>query len=391
MQFTFQNARIHAIATSLPPHIRTLEDDAPTLYDGDLKKVARIKKSIGLDRRHIADSHTTTLDLCFDACKQILSSPLLSTLPPSSTPLSTPPATTPASHIDGIIFVTQTPDFLQPNNSHLLHARLNLSSHCLCFDVNQGCSGYVYGLFLASMLIEQGATNILLCAGDTMSKVVHTSDSNTTPLFGDAGSATLITRATPQDSPHTTPKNPTTPIDPQNPTANPLASFFTLHADGKGAEFIHLPQSGFKTPPFFPKDYLHSHHLNMDGAEVFNFSIDKEPKAIQEILSYANSDISQIDYVFFHQANAYIISNIARRLDLPLSKAPLDSISRYGNTSSASIPLAICDHLANAKSKADLKLILSGFGVGLSWASALLTLPESAQIFPPHIYQGASS
>ena len=378
MQFTFQNARIHAIATSLPPHIRTLEDDASILYDGDFKKVARIKKSIGLDRRHITDSHTTTLDLCFDACKQILSSPLLSTAPIS----------TPASHIDGIIFVTQTPDFLQPNNSHLLHARLNLSSHCLCFDVNQGCSGYVYGLFLASMLIEQGATNILLCAGDTMSKVVHASDSNTTPLFGDAGSATLITRATPQDSPLTNSKNPTTP---KNPTANPFASFFTLHADGKGAEFIHLPQSGFRAPPFFPKDYPHSHHLNMDGAEVFNFSIDKEPKAIQDILSYANSDISQIDYVFFHQANAYIISNIARRLDLPLSKAPLDSISRYGNTSSASIPLAICDHLANANPKADLKLILSGFGVGLSWASALLTLPESAQIFPPHIYQGASS
>lgn len=342
MKATFSNAEIRAIACCVPAREISLYEQADILYNGDIKKVERITKTIGLDKRRIVDSQTTTLDLCYDASLTLLEQ-------------------NDKAHIDAIIFVTQTPDFLQPNNAHLLHHKLNLSENCLCFDVNQGCSGYVYGLFLAYMLIEKGANQVLLCAGDTLSKVVHPNDSNTTPIFGDAGSATLIGKTTNQES------------------------FFSIHSSGKGWDNIVLPNSGYRKNYLFSKYPKDSDVLQMDGAEVFNFSIDKEPKAIEEILHLSNKKINQIDYIFFHQANAYIISNIARRLKLDPSKAPCQSIAKYGNTSSASIPLAICDALDfNPKT---IDIILSGFGVGLSWASAMLTLQEHSLIYKPTIYK----
>ena len=345
MKSSFNHTQIQAISTCIPSQKVALEEQVDLLYNGDIKKAQRIKKSIGLDTRYIADSDTTTLDLCVQASLNLF----------NQTPID-------RQKIDAVIFVTQTPDFLQPNNAHLLHAKLNLSQDCACFDLNQGCSGYVYGLFLASMLIQSGAKYVLLCAGDTLSKVVDPKDSNTAPLFGDAGSATLIA--------HTTEER---------------LSFFSIHSNGLGWENIVLPNSAFRNSSVLTKTPQHSQTLCMDGAEVFNFSIDKEPKAIQEILKNSQKNISEIDYIFFHQANAYIISNIARRLDLPLHKAPWDSVGKYGNTSSASIPLAICDALHSC-SKQTHQVILSGFGVGLSWATCLTSLKDDTIILSPQFF-----
>lgn len=345
MKSSFNHIQIQAISTCIPSQKVTLEEQVDLLYNGDIKKAQRIKKSIGLDTRYIADSDTTTLDLCTQAALNLFQQVSID-----------------KQKIDAIIFVTQTPDFLQPNNAHLLHARLNLSQNCACFDLNQGCSGYVYGLFLASMLIQSGAKHILLCAGDTLSKVVDPKDSNTAPLFGDAGSATLITYSKKES-----------------------ASLFCIHSNGLGWENIILPNSAFRNSSVLTKTPPHSKTLCMDGAEVFNFSIDKEPKAIQEILEDAQSNIDEIDYIFFHQANAYIISNIARRLNLPLHKAPWDSVGKYGNTSSASIPLAICDTL-HSSTQQERRVILSGFGVGLSWATCLISLQDDTIILPPQFF-----
>lgn len=340
MKSQLKNANIKAIFSTIPQHLVSLESEVSTLYGGDYKKYERIKKSIGLDKRYKTDSHTTTLDLCHKSTQDLLDSKIIK-----------------KDEIDAIIFVTQTPDYLQPNNAHLLHYRLDLHTNCACFEVNQGCSGYVYGLFLAYTLLQNGAKHIILCAGDTISKIINPIDSNTAPLFGDAGSATLISY-----------------------DENAKDSFFSLHSLGNG--FMHLiyPNSAFRLDD-------REKFLYMNGAEVFNFSIDKEPKAIKEILEFAKKDIELVDYIFFHQANAYIISNIARRLNLPLHKAPSNSVSKYGNTSSASIPLAICDKLGLENLNSSLQVILSGFGVGLSWASVLITLEQNTIISKPSIYK----
>ena len=116
--------------------------------------------------------------------------------------------------------------------------------------------------------------------------------------------------------------------------------------------------------------------LYMDGAAVFSFSIGTEPKAIEELLSYSNKSKEDIDYIFFHQANKYIISNIARRLKIPLKKAPSETTGKFGNQSSASIPCTICDVLGPSMEELELDIILSGFGVGLSWASCLTSLKQ---------------
>ena len=111
----------------------------------------------------------------------------------------------------------------------------------------------------------------------------------------------------------------------------------------------------------------------MDGGEVFNFSISKEPKSIKELLKFSDKNLDEIDYIFFHQANAYILTSIAKKLNINLEKVPLQSLSKYGNTSSASIPLAICDFF-DTSLRNNINVILSGFGVGLSFASVSLTL-----------------
>ena len=339
MKISFSQISIKTIFSTTPRDTISLEQEVDRIYGGDYKKYERIKKTIGLDRRHIVDSSTTTLDLCANSAKALLDSGSIK-----------------ASEINALIFVTQTPDYLQPNNAHILHGILDLGMDCIALEINAGCSGYVYGLFLSYMMIQNGAKNILLCVGDTISKIINPLDSNTAPLFGDAGSATLVAFDDASDD-----------------------SYFAMHADGKGFGNIIYPNSGFRVDN-------RDKYLLMNGAEVFNFSIDKEPKSIEEILAFANKHIELIDFIFFHQANSYIISNIARRLHLPPHLAPSESICKYGNTSSASIPLAICDRLQGGPNR-DLQVILSGFGVGLSWASALLTLKCDTLISKPLIYK----
>lgn len=316
----FNKAAIRSICVSVPKQYEVLESQVDTFYQGNIAKLNRIKKTIGLDKRHIATKDITTLDLCLNSAKELLSNDIA---------------------INALIFITQTPDYLQPNNAHLAHQMLGLGKDCLCLDVNQGCSGYVYGLYLAFMMIENGFDNVLLCAGDTMSKVVDSTDSNTAPLFGDAGSATIIFR---RDS----------------------KSYFNFSTYSSGFNHIMLPNSAFRD------DETNAKFLYMNGAEVFNFSISCVPENINELLKASNIDIKDIEVLFLHQANAYIIQNIARKLGIESLKAPSSSIAKYANTSSSSIPLAICDYLENKH--IDSKVLLSGFGVGLSVASAILEL-----------------
>ena len=212
---------------------------------------------------------------------------------------------------------------------------------------------------------------VLLLAGDTLSKCVNKRDRSTAPLFGDAGTATLI-ESSEQD----------------------CLSYFSLHTNGAGAQHIMQPAGGFRKPSTVETavevvdedgNYHSENDLAMNGGEVFNFSIKTEPAAIKEILEYAEQDIDVIDYVVFHQANKYIITNIAKRLKLSMDKVPCQTVSKYGNQSSASIPCTINDALNQELLGQNKRVILSGFGVGLSWASAIINL-ENIYCPPVSIY-----
>ena len=341
----FEKVKISGIVTCVPEHFRLLDEEIDNLYNGDIKQVNRIKKTIGLNKRHIVeDENTTTSDLCEIAANNLLDNMEIDKL-----------------SIDAIIFVSQTPDYFQPATATYLHGKLGLSQNCVAFDVNQGCTGYIYGLWLSHMMIETNSCRkILLLAGDTLSRVVNPKDSNVAPIFGDAGTATLLEKSDKLEK-----------------------TYFSLHTDGSRFDTIIQPKGAFRVPTedifnekeiFEISDKRNLNNLYMNGAEVFNFSIYTEPEAIKEILKLSNATPEEIDYIIFHQANKYIISNIARRLNFSLEKAPSETTGKYGNQSSASIPCTICDAIRKEAISRSLRLIFSGFGVGLSWASCQLKL-----------------
>ncbi|MBY7894592.1 3-oxoacyl-[acyl-carrier-protein] synthase III C-terminal domain-containing protein [Vibrio furnissii] len=353
---SFNNVKITAISTVVPPTVKYIDDEID-LYGGNESQIKRIKKSIGLDSRHvIGNDDVTTLDLCLSATENLFKLHHVD-----------------RESIDGLVFVTQTPDHFQPTNAAIVHGKLELSIDAACFDVSLGCSGYVYGLWLSHMMIQSGTCkNVLVLAGDTLSRCVNPRDRSAAPLFGDAGSATLVQR-----------------------TDAPQKSYFSLHTDGSGFENIIQPAGAFRTPSSEQTKIVEVdgdgnsrslEDLHMNGSEVFNFSIKREPEAIKQILEYSDFTIDEVDYVFFHQANQYIISNIVRRLKMPKEKAPSDIVGKYGNQSSASIPCAISYTLSKDEQKVEKPVILSGFGVGLSWASAIVDISGTV-VTDVNIYQ----
>ncbi|MDQ8193577.1 ketoacyl-ACP synthase III [Coraliomargarita sp. SDUM461004] len=340
--------KIAGIVTCVPPHEKSIDDELE-LFGGNVKQIARLKKTIGLSKRRVVDASTTAADLCEQAARHLIEQ-----------------ASLPLDVIDTVICVTQTPDYIQPCNAAVLHGRLGLSKNCAALDVNLGCSGYVYGLWLAHSLLASGASQrVLLLAGDTMSRLVHAKDRAVAPLFGDGGSATLLES-----------------VDGGAP------AYFSLQSDGAGYDKLIVPAGGARQPSCADTKTVAEdaagnlrspEHLYMDGAEIFNFSITEEPQSVRELLAYAQVEFDAVDYFVFHQANRYVLSNIAKRLKLDVSKVPMQTVERYGNQSSASIPSAICGELAGTlAARESTHLLLSGFGVGLSWASVLLEVEELA-------------
>jgi len=340
------DVKIAGIVTCVPLHEKCIDDEL-ALFGGNIKQLERLKKTIGLSKRRVVDALTTAADLCEQAARRLIEASAVE-----------------LSQIDAVICVTQTPDYSQPCNAAVLHGRLGLSKDCAAFDVNLGCSGYVYGLWLAHTLIASGGCGrVLLLAGDTISRLVNAKDRAVAPLFGDGGSATLIERS-----------------------AGAPAAFFSLQTDGSGYDKLIVPAGGARQPRSSETaavaedeagNFRSPENLFMDGAEIFNFSITEEPKSVKELLEYAKLETDSIDYFVFHQANRYILGNIAKRLKLDLAKVPMRTVERYGNQSSASIPSAICGELATALSdRASTRMLLSGFGVGLSWASALVEVSD---------------
>ena len=304
-----------------------------------LLQLERIAKTIGLRDRMVAAPDITALDLCEDAAQRLISEMGLD-----------------VSSIDALIFVTQTPDHSQPNNASLLHGRLGLSKSAFAFDLALGCSGWVAGLHQAALLCAHGgAGRVLLCAGDTLSRLTNPKDRAADPLFGDAGSATIVER-----------------------TGQPTAMHFILGADGKGAQSIIVPAGGARQPAneltHIEKadasgNRHHAENLHMDGAEVFNFSLREIPPAIESVMQHAGYAANSADALILHQANKFIVDSVAQKVGFTKVQAPSGIVEKFGNQSSASIPCALIDALGEVLAEKSLKLVGCGFGVGLSWAA----------------------
>ncbi len=346
---TFQHAQIRGISTVVPPHEISLLDELQ-YFDGNIKKAQRATKMVGIDRRRIAEEGVTAADLCQQAAENLLEGMKID-----------------KASIDAIIFVSQGPDHYLPATACILQHKLSLSQACAAFDVNQGCAGFTYGLWLASSLLESRAcSRVLLLVGEGLARLDDKDNRITTPIFGDCGTATLVEYA-----------------------AKPTPSWFVLGSDGSGAEALMIPAGGARLPlpkkmeefsPYCERIYdpngtpwrLVSTY--MDGGAVFEFTMTMIPVHIRDLLCYANKTPEDIDKLILHQANKQIILAIAENAGFPLEKASYETFSKYGNQAGASIPSAICDTLTEAVTTSSVQVLLSGYGVGLAWASGIVAL-----------------
>lgn len=335
----YNNIGISAIAACVPQKIEYNKDLGYMMSDEEIQKAIQ---NIGIEERRIAEADVCASDLCFKAAQQLLTD---NEIDPQS--------------IDVLIFVSQTSDYHQPATAAILQHRLGLSKNTLAFDINLACSGYVYGLSTAYAYAQNdGVNRVLLLVGETMSKIVSRYDKVNTPLFGDAGTATLIDKGDEFGT-----------------------SVFSLHTDGKGADVMMIPDGGFRNPvssdSFIEEmdangDKRTRLQFRMDGMAVFNFGMSEEPRDVKNLVEAAGLELGQVDLLIYHQANKFMTDFFSKWLKFDKAKTPY-SIRKYGNTSSASIPLTIVSELYEAYPERK-NVILSGFGAGLSWGSVLLDL-----------------
>jgi len=346
IQTLASNVNIKGIVCAVPKNIVKNDDFEKYFPKEDINKITEMT---GVKERRITNSDTCTSDLCTAAAAKLIEE-----------------LDWPADTIDGIIFISQTPDYRLPATSCVVQDKLGLSTECMAFDVNLGCSGYVYGLWMAANFIATGALKrILLLVGDTISKAISPNDRSTSMLFGDAASATALE---------------------MDETSSTIS--FVLKTDGKGSDNLIIPAGGYRNPAtqenlvriVQPDGSIRSlNDLYMDGGEIFNFTIKRVPPLVKELLSINNLDVKDIDYFVFHQANEFILKHLAKKLKLSQEQTPI-SIDRFGNTSSASIPLTITSELQDVLSSNKKKLAMIGFGVGYSWGGALMNAGPLASL-----------
>lgn len=338
----FKDIGISGLSAAVPKNIiRNYEHD---IYF-DRAEIKEVVDKIGVIERRFADEDTCSSDLCFEAAENLIQDMNIN-----------------REEIDLLIFISQTPDFRMPATSILLQQRLNLPVSTIAFDINLGCSAFLYGLNIAYSMIASGSVrNALILDGETRSKVYSQKDRKTAFLFGDAGVAAFVEK-----------------------NSKFRDSFFSLNSDGSRESLIKIPAGGYRNMSSEEtlKEKVIDEYGNirsdeqayMNGADVFNFVIREIPRDFKRLVEYSETDLSSIDYFVFHQANSYINGFLAKKLKLPNEKIP-STIQKFGNTSSVSIPLTIVSELKN-NLKDKKSLLLSGFGVGLSWGTALIGVED---------------
>ncbi len=291
-----------------------------------------ITSRTGISRRHISTEQNTS-DLCIAAADRLLKK------------AGWEPET-----VDLVIVGTVTPDYQTPSTACLVQAALNLEN-AFCFDLSAACSGFIYSLSAADKFIKAGGVKrAIVLGGETLSKITDWSDRSTCVLFGDGAGGVLL-EATEEDC---------------------GILFEDIHSDGKKGETLTAGYRENRNPYF--KGELHGgEFIEMNGREVFTFATRKVPESIKHELETTNTSPDDIKYVVLHQANTRINEVIARKLKMPHEKF-YSNIERTGNTSGGSVPIALADMESEGLLEKGDKIIISGFGGGLTWATMLIEL-----------------
>ncbi len=354
---SFSHAAISGLCAVVPETEICIYDEV-NFYGNDVKKIDRMRKMVGFHKRRVAEKGVTAADLAIQAAENLITGMNLD-----------------RSTIDALVFVNQRPDFAQPATSFAIHHKLHLDKGCSVFDVNHGCPGWTYGVWICSQMIESRACKrVLMLVGDTPSLSINPADRINAPVFGDGAAATLIEYSEPA-----------------------MDSWHFSETFSEGYESITVPLGGARAAfNLFDGDDLKEFHdlldlrihtvfghqtslLNgyMDGMAVFNFTITEVPPHIKKLLAFADRNEQSVNYLFLHQANKQIIQAVGNASGFPDAKVPHDAFEHYGNNTIASIPTAICRKLSASNPCERTSILCSGFGNGLACCSCIVDLSKA--------------
>jgi 3-oxoacyl-[acyl-carrier-protein] synthase-3 len=306
------------------------------LSNFDLEKIVDtsdewIRTRTGIVERRIADPDVATSDMAYEASLRAIEA-----------------ASIDPADIDGIILGTVTPDYFFPSTACILQSRLG-AKNAFGFDLSAGCSGFVYGLQLGKGMIESGDARIILVVGaETMTRIMDFKDRATCVLFGDGAGAAVMAKS---DSP----------------------GILSLHlgANGDDWELLHMPAGGSRIPPSEESVRNRLHYIKMKGNDIFKEAVKAMESAAIEAIRKANITPDEIDLFIPHQANLRIMEAVRRRLDIPPEKVFVN-VDKYGNTSSASVPIALDEAVRGGRIKRGDLVLFSVFGAGFTWASGIV-------------------
>jgi 3-oxoacyl-[acyl-carrier-protein] synthase-3 len=339
MRAVFSNVRLAGVVGVVPRNVSYFDDELAN-YSHDPANSRKLKQAMGYGEHRIATKGTTTSDLaCFGLVK------LFSEYGVN------------AQDIDAIFFVSQTPDYVLPATSAYIHGQFDFSKETYCVDINDGCCGYVKGLYEAAAFLQvTAAKRVLLIAGDVLSPRVSIHDRNSYPLIGDAATVTLLEKTV---------------------EASPLD--IEIYYNGTGYDKLIIPAGGARSPGVETRARLETDEdgnkrsaedLRMSGTDVFAFTQTVVPDFITSFLDRRALTPEGIDLFLLHQANAFILERIRMKLAVSKDKIPDQVIRKYGNSSSGTIPMSLaCAHPAPGAN-----VMACGFGVGLSWGAAMFKL-----------------
>lgn len=334
----YEGVGIAAMSAAVPKHIIVNREYTDVFSQEEANEIV---DKTGIEQRRFADERTCSSDLCFAAAEKLIADNNIN-----------------KEDIDLLVFISQTPDYRMPATSVTLQHRLGLQNKTIAFDINLGCSAFLYGLSVVYSMMQGGQLRkALILDGETRSKVYSPRDRRSAFLFGDGGVAALI-------------------------ECNPKygKSTFSLNSDGSRADLIMIPAGGYRKMSSAETvvekvvdefgNMRSEEQGYMRGGDVFNFVIREIPRDIKNTLVHAGMTNDDFDFIVFHQANNFINSYIMKKMKMDASKIP-STIAKFGNTSSVSVPLTIVSEL-QGKLNGKKNLLLSAFGVGMTWATGIV-------------------
>lgn len=343
--FTFNNIRIAGIASAVPTKIVKSTDFNEKFGTEAVNKFVAMT---GVKEHRESLEYQTASDLGYVAAEKLITEKSID-----------------RDSIGILVFGAHSTDYRRPATACVLHKRLGLNQACAAFDIGLGCSAFVYcAQVAASMLRCSDSKRALIVVGETMTKMIYPEDKSAVMLFGDGGAAVLLEK-----------------------TEEDTKIAGKICTDGSGYRAIIAPAGGFRNledthePMVWADGSIRTlYNTNMNGTDVFSFTVTKVPKTIKDFLNETEQEVNQFDCLAFHQANQFIHQQLAKKLRADIDKMPL-CIDKYGNTSAPAIPLLLSDVYGKDESNKEINVLMCGFGVGLSWGvmSAKINI---ADIFP---------